>query len=196
MMEAVALMEMASGHFPSGRCREFVPETEFRDGGGAPGVFLEFRQLVSRYVGDVSLVLGNPEKGGRTRGYGPSVLWALGFLNDAETYRSRARAKQHELEVQNDRMAEFQRQLDQQKREIQQQQREINELKGHREPDNTAGISQRRDERGRLGGPAYTDDEMPVPLDGIKEQTPCDLHEVFRKVSLRWRSAMSYRIWT
>jgi hypothetical protein len=60
----------------------------------------------------LTLVLGNPEKGGRTRGFGPSVPWSLGFPADAETYRSRARAKQRQLEVQNDRMAEFQRRLD------------------------------------------------------------------------------------
>ena len=137
----------------------------------------------------LTLVLGNPEKGGRTRGFGPSVPWALGFPDDAETYRSRARAKQRDLEVQNDRMAEFQRQLDQQKREIQQQQREIDELKGHRQPDNTAGISQRRDS-------SVADSEAPPtrmmidagpgdPLDGIKEQTPCDLHEVFRNLSVK-----------
>ncbi|KAK1644144.1 hypothetical protein QYE76_061949 [Lolium multiflorum] len=66
-----------------------------------------------------TLVLGNPEKGGRTRGFGPSVPWSLGFPADAETYRSRARAKQRQLEVQNDRMAEFQRRLDQQQRELQ-----------------------------------------------------------------------------
>jgi hypothetical protein len=28
------------------------------------------------------LVLGNPEKGGRTRGLGPSYPWSLGFPSD------------------------------------------------------------------------------------------------------------------
>ena len=40
------------GHFPvPAGCRDRVlsPELEFRDGGGAPGVFLEFRQLVLRF---------------------------------------------------------------------------------------------------------------------------------------------------
>ena len=53
MMEAVALMEMASGALPRpGRVPEqrlLSPELEFRDGGGAPGVFLEFRQSVLRF---------------------------------------------------------------------------------------------------------------------------------------------------
>ncbi|KAK1680741.1 hypothetical protein QYE76_041589 [Lolium multiflorum] len=49
MMEAVALMEMASGGTSPSRQvpgqRLLSPELEFRDGGGAPGVFLEFRQV-------------------------------------------------------------------------------------------------------------------------------------------------------
>ena len=44
--------EAFRGHFPvPAGCRNRVlsPELEFRDGGGAPGVFLEFRQLVLRF---------------------------------------------------------------------------------------------------------------------------------------------------
>ena len=51
--EAVMSMEMTPGAIP---CPGGVPEqrllspgTEFRDGGGVPGVFLEFRQLVSSF---------------------------------------------------------------------------------------------------------------------------------------------------
>ena len=36
----------------------------------------------------LTLVLGNPEKGGRTRGFGPSYPWSLGFPDNVETYRS------------------------------------------------------------------------------------------------------------
>jgi hypothetical protein len=59
------------------------------------------------------LVLGNTEKGGRTRVLGPSYPWSLGFVSGVDTYRSRARAKQRQLEVQNERFTEFQRRLDQ-----------------------------------------------------------------------------------
>ena len=52
-MEAMALMEMASGGTSPSRqgagTEILSPELEFRDGGGAPGVFLEFRQSVSRF---------------------------------------------------------------------------------------------------------------------------------------------------
>ena len=53
MKMVVESMEMAPGAISRpGRVPEqrlLSPETEFRDGGGAPGVFLEFRQLVSRF---------------------------------------------------------------------------------------------------------------------------------------------------
>jgi hypothetical protein len=39
------------------------------------------------------VVLGNDEHGGRTRGFGHSYPWWLGFAKDQETYKSRARAK-------------------------------------------------------------------------------------------------------
>ena len=49
-MAVKTAVEMAPGAIPRpGRVPEqrlLSPELEFRDGGGAPGVFLEFRQLV------------------------------------------------------------------------------------------------------------------------------------------------------
>ena len=48
---------------------------------------------------ELTKALGNPEKPGRTRGFGPSVPWKTGFPEDTEYYRSRARAKkQKEIE--------------------------------------------------------------------------------------------------
>ena len=53
MKMAVVSMEMTPGAIPRPggvpEQRLLSPELEFRDGGGAPGVFLEFRQLVSRF---------------------------------------------------------------------------------------------------------------------------------------------------
>ena len=53
MKMAVVSMEMAPGEIPRpGRVPEqrlLSPELEFHDGSGAPGVFLEFRQLVSSF---------------------------------------------------------------------------------------------------------------------------------------------------
>jgi hypothetical protein len=50
----------------------------------------------------LTLVLGNDEHGGRTRGFGPSYPWWLGFAKDQETYRSRARAKKRQQDEEND----------------------------------------------------------------------------------------------
>ena len=57
IMEAAMAVKMAVETAPGaiprpGRVPEqrvLSPELEFRDGGGAPGVFLEFRQLVLRF---------------------------------------------------------------------------------------------------------------------------------------------------
>ena len=43
-------------------------------------------------------VLGNPEKGERTRGMGPNFPWLIGFPKDQGTYRSRDRAKKRREE--------------------------------------------------------------------------------------------------
>jgi hypothetical protein len=84
--------------------------------------------------------------------------------------------------VQNDRFFEFQRRLDQ-------QQREIDELKGGRKLDNTDGTSQRRsnmaDSEAPPDSPWMIDGGPGYPVDGIKEQTRCDLHQEFRNLSLK-----------
>jgi hypothetical protein len=46
---------------------------------------------------ELTYALGNPEHGGRTRGYG-SVSWEHAFPQDRETYRSRQRKKEEDRE--------------------------------------------------------------------------------------------------
>jgi len=46
---------------------------------------------------ELTYTLGNPEHGGRTRGYG-SVSWEHAFPQDKETYRSRQRTKEDDKE--------------------------------------------------------------------------------------------------
>jgi hypothetical protein len=50
----------------------------------------------------LTLVLGNDEHRGRTRGFGPSYPWWLGFAKDQETYKSRARANKRQQDEEND----------------------------------------------------------------------------------------------
>ena len=137
----------------------------------------------------LTLVLGNDEHGGRTRGLGPKYPWSLGFAKDIETYRSRARAKQrHDEEV-----GDWSRQL---LARLDNQQRQIDELKLSRgdhsaDPalDTTAVPSQRRssvadsevlDDDARVidGGPGY-------PVDGIKDSISCELHQKLKNISMK-----------
>jgi hypothetical protein len=89
----------------------------------------------------LTLVLGNDEHGGRTRGLGPSYPWWLGFAKYQETYRSRARAKKRQQEEENDKFNQLLARVN--------EQQHIDELGGVvrlQDPalDITAGPSQRK----------------------------------------------------
>ena len=136
----------------------------------------------------LTLVLGNDEHGGRTRGLGPKYPWSLGFAKDIDTYRSRARAKQRRDEEVGDWSRQLLARLDN-------QQRQIDELKLSRgdhsaDPalDTTVVLTERRssvadselpagDARVIDGGPGY-------PVDGIMEQIPCELHQKMKNLSM------------
>ena len=62
----------------------------------------------------LTLVLGNDEHGGRTRGLGPKYPWSLGFAKDIDTYISRARAKQRRDEEDGDRFSQLLARIDSQ----------------------------------------------------------------------------------
>ena len=90
----------------------------------------------------LTLVLGNDEKGGRVRGFGPSCPWWMGFAKDMETYRSRSRAKRRQEEEVGDKFNQLFARIDN-------QQQQIDELRGVvrlQDPalDITAGPSQQR----------------------------------------------------
>ena len=127
----------------------------------------EGKFIPDRENDELTKALGNPEKSGRTRGFGPSVPWKTGFPEDRESYRSRARAKKRQVEEQKKMFSEFQRKLDQ-------QQRQIEELTGGRQlVENTTGTSQRQSIVADLEVPAADDARMidggpGYPVDGIK----------------------------
>ena len=87
----------------------------------------------------LTLVLGNPEKGGRTRGLGPNFPWWIGFPEDKDSYRSRERAKKRWEEQEDDRFSEL-------RRIIEHPQYQIDEIRGVRQPafDIAASSSQRK----------------------------------------------------
>ena len=135
----------------------------------------------------LTLALGNDEHGGRTRGFGPSYPWWLGFARDQDTYRSRERAKKRQQDEENDKFNQL-------LARINEQQKQIDELRGvarQEDPafDITGAPSKRKssvaeseappdDERRMIeGGPGY-------PVDGIKESTSCELHQKFKNISM------------
>jgi phosphoenolpyruvate carboxylase len=90
----------------------------------------------------LTLVLGNDEHGGQTRGFGPSYPWWLGFARDQDTYRSRTRAKKRQQDEENDKFNQLLARLNE-------QQQQIDELRGvvHQEDpalDITAAPSKRK----------------------------------------------------
>ena len=70
--------------------------------------------VVDREKDELSLALGNPEKVGRVRGYGPGVSWKQGFPEDADTYRSRQRKKKQD----SDRLSALERKVQQQQEQL------------------------------------------------------------------------------
>ncbi|KAI5019892.1 hypothetical protein ZWY2020_044780 [Hordeum vulgare] len=127
-------------------------------------------------------------EGGRTRGFGPSYPWWLGFARDQDTYRSRERAKKRQQDEENDKFNQL-------LARINEQQKQIDELRGVlRQEDLALDItdapSKRKssvaeseappdDERRMIeGGPGY-------PVDGIKESTSCELHQKFKNISMK-----------
>jgi phosphoenolpyruvate carboxylase len=102
----------------------------------------------------LTLVLGNDKHRGRTRGFGPSYPWWLGFAKDQETYRSRARAKKRQQDEENDKFNQLLARL-------KEQQQQIDKLRGvvrQQDPalDITAGPSKRK--RSVAESEAPTDD--------------------------------------
>jgi hypothetical protein len=136
----------------------------------------------------LTLVLGNDEHGGRTRGFGPSYPWWLGFAKDQETYRSRARAKKRQQDEENDKFNQLLARLNE-------QQQQIDELRGvvrHQDPalDITAGPSKRKSSVAELEAP--TDDARQMieggpgyPVDRIKESISCELHQRMKNISIK-----------
>jgi hypothetical protein len=138
----------------------------------------------------LTLVLGNDEKPGRTRGFGPKYPWSLGFAKDIDTYRSRERAKKRKAEEEGD-------MLNQLKARIDNQQQQIDELKLMRQGDQSADRtleltvipSQRRSSVADSEVPAdsarVTDGGPGYPVDGIIEKTPCQLHQKMANLSVK-----------
>jgi hypothetical protein len=156
----------------------------------AIGEVREGKFIPDRKNYELTKALGNPEKSGRTRGFGPIVPWKTGFPEDRESYRSRVRSKKRKEQEEEDRLNNLERKNEEILAIVKHQHKQIEELREQggthqRQQDSQGGPSQRR------SSVAYTgvgDDEAPMdryPVDDIREKTSCELHVGVRNLSLK-----------
>jgi hypothetical protein len=122
------------------------------------------------------------------RGFGPSYPWWLRFARDQDTYRSRARAKKRQQDEENDkfnqllvRLNEQQQQIDKLRGVVRQQDPTLDIIAGPSKRKSSVAESEAptNDARRMIeGGPGY-------PVDGIKESTSCELHQIMKNISMK-----------
>ena len=131
--------------------------------------------VVDREKDELSLALGNPEKVGRVRGYGPGVNWGQGFPADAHNYRSRERKKKEDR----DRLSALERKVQQLERSSQRQ-LESPEIEAAPSNQRKSSVGSTHVEHSELEAPAAH-----YPVDGITEKTPCVLHMSWKNMSFK-----------
>jgi hypothetical protein len=89
----------------------------------------EGKFIPDRENDELTRALGNPEKPGRTRGFGPSVPWKSGFPEHIDTYRSRDRGKKRKEKEEEDRISGIQKQCNELYSLVQMQQQQLNEMR-------------------------------------------------------------------
>ena len=77
---------------------------------------------------ELTKALKNPEKGGRTRGFGPDVPWKIGFPKDRQFYRSRAKAKKRREQEEEGQLNNLEKQNEEILAIVKHQQKQIEEL--------------------------------------------------------------------
>ena len=136
--------------------------------------------VVNREKDELSLALGNPEKVGRVRGYGPRINWGKGWPEDAPNYRSRQRKKKEE----SDRLSALER-------KVQLQQERLDSFSNQRQvecPEVEAAPSEQR--KSSVGSTHVEHSEVEpstahYPVDDITEKTECELHMAMKNMSIK-----------
>ena len=132
----------------------------------------------------------NPEKPGRTRGFGPDVPWKIGFPEDRQSYRSRARAKKRREQEEEDRLNNLEKQNEEILAIVKNQQKQIEELREQGPThqllqDSQGGPSQRRSSVASTGVGADEASMDRYPVDDIREKKSCELHVGVRNLSFK-----------
>jgi len=147
---------------------------------------------------ELTLALGNPEHGGRTRGYGTDVSWKAGFPECADSYKSRQRKKKQEA----DRIQRLEANHEELQRMVMRQQEQLDTINSQQRAserqqedpafdDSNVVPSQLKSSVGStplLGDHDALMDEAPMaryPVDDITEKKMCDLHQSMKNISFK-----------
>ena len=143
---------------------------------------------------ELTRALGNPEKPGRTRGYGPNVSWQYGFPEaqtgeeGAEAYRSRARAKRRQEQVDKAEFQSYKLRLKNLEALVRQQEMRPQGATHQLQLEPLVQGSQRKSSVASTAAGATDDDEAQLidrfPVDNITEKTNCELHLKYRNISV------------
>ena len=144
--------------------------------------------VVDRENDELTKALGNPEKSGRARGYGPDYTWFLAFSECNESYRSRERAKKRKEQEEKTRLSKLEESQEELLAIVKNQQLQLDELRGTGASHQLQlqQDSHRRSSVASTEGGASREEQMErYPVDYIREKTPCDLHVPVRNLSFK-----------
>ena len=160
----------------------------------------EGRFKPDREKDELTKALGNDEKPGRTRGYGPTVSWKHGFAEShtgeqegSEPYRSRARGKRRLEEKHSEEWESFKLRQQTLEAEVRQMKEEMRAQRAATHQlqleDPAVQGSQRKSSVASTAAAGATDDDEAqlidrFPVDTITEKTNCELHIIYKNLSL------------
>ena len=160
----------------------------------------EGRFKPDREKDELTKALGNDEKPGRTRGYGPTVSWKHGFAEShtgeqegSEPYRSRARGKRRLEEKHSEEWESFKLRQQTLEAEVRQMKQEMRAQRAATHQlqleDPAVQGSQRKSSVASTAAAGATDDDEAqlidrFPVDTITEKTNCELHIIYKNLSL------------
>ena len=147
-------------------------------------------KLISdREIDELTVALGNKEKGGRARGFG-NTPWKLAFPEDAGTYRSRERARKRKEQEEEARLRKVEMEQQQLFALVKDYKQELDEFRAQAGATTTLPLQQ--DSQGG-GAPsqrprssvASTGVLARYPVDDIDKKTACELHVGVMNLSLK-----------
>ena len=138
---------------------------------------------------ELTLALGNHEKTGRARGYGPDYTWFLAFSECNESYRSRERAKKRKEQEEKTRLRAVEESQEELLSIVKNQQLQLDELRGSTGASQQLQLQQDSHRRSSVAsteaGASHDVQMVRYPVDNIREKTPCELHVPIKNLSFK-----------